>query len=123
MNSLTMHTNKKIVTIGEETYTMDFDMQALSIAEQVYATRYFRPEINVAQIIKELYDVKISACMAFAYGAILSAGQAVPWEKFSKEIFTYEHFDAIFAEVQEAIEALFKTDDAIIPEGDHDTKN
>ncbi len=104
--SLSMRTNSRAIKIGDCTYKLDFDMQALSQAEQVYATRFGR-DVNVATIVEDLFQVKMSAVMAFAYGALLSAGEKVSWNVFSKEIFTYEHFDEVFNEVSAAIKSLF----------------
>ncbi len=123
MNSLMMRTNRRTVRIGETTYKMDFDMQALSMAEQVYAQYFARPDANVAEIVKDLFAVKMSAVMAFAFGALTSAGESVTWDDFSKKIFTYEHFDEVFGEVTEAIKALFNTGDDDEPATEAQGKN
>jgi hypothetical protein len=105
MTSLELKTNNRIVEINGETYRLDFDMQALSFAEQLYLEHYGR-DVNVTEIIRELYAMKMSALAVFIYGAMRSAGEKVTWEQFSKRIFTYTNFYALFEVALDAIEAL-----------------
>lgn len=105
-NSLDIKTNNRMITIGGKTYRMDFDMQALSQAEQVYQSQFGR-SVNVSEIIAELAQVKMSAVMALAYGALVSAGNVIAWKTFAKDIFTFEHFDEVFAVVEEALMDMF----------------
>lgn len=117
MNSLEMKTNNRVLEIGGRTLRLDFDHQALCYAEQTYATQYGR-DVNVAEIIRELYGMKSSALSAFVYGALRSAGEKVSWEEFSKKVFTYAHFDAVMDVALEAIQALFAPGEGDPAEGD-----
>lgn len=108
-NSLDMRVNERVLELNEKAYKLDFDMQAFSYAEQVYREQFDR-DVNVAVIIRELFDVKMSAVMAFCYGAMRSGGEAVTWQDFSKHIFTYSNFDTVFDVVAGAIEELFASD-------------
>lgn len=122
MNSLAMHTNSQIVTIKGKEYRMDFDPQALSIAEQIYLTRFER-EVNVGVIIAELFSAKLAAVMAFAYGAMRSAGEKISWEQFSKELFTFGDYDPVFDATLSGIEALMPDVDDKNETGETDPKN
>ncbi len=101
-------------------------MQALSLAENVYKTQ-FGSDINVSEIVLELFKVKMTALMAFTYGAIRSAGTKMTWDEFSKTVFTYDNFDDVFAVVSDAITELFSMgddeDDEITPPAENDEKN
>lgn len=118
-NSMNVHANSRVLQIGEKTYKMDFDMQALSLAEQIYTSEFNR-DVNVAQIVTDLFEVKMTACMAFAYSALISAGEVITWREFSKKIFTFENFENVFGVVSDAIKALFRVTGAKedTPEGD-----
>lgn len=105
MNSLELRTNNRTVEIGGITYKLDFDMQALSFAEQLYLDYYGR-DVNVSEIIRELFGMKASALSAFIFGAMRSAGEKVTWEEFSKRIFTYGNFDVMMDVATDAIGAL-----------------
>ena len=120
MNSLTMKTNARIIKIDGRSYRMDFDMEALSQAEQVYFTHYGR-NVNISEIIKELTEVKMSAVMALAYGALISAGNNIEWRTFSKEIFNFTNFENVFDVVEEAVRAMFENPTA--DSGSADSKN
>ena len=104
--SIGIKQNQRLMEIDGVTYKMDFDLQALSYAEQVYLDKYGRG-INVSEIITELIQVKLTAVTAFSYGALRSAGEAVTWEKYTKEIFTFDRFDYVFNIVSEAIIGMF----------------
>lgn len=104
-NSLTMKTNSEIVEIGGQAYRMDFDPQALSHAEQVYL-RHFDRAVNAGEIITELYGAQLSAVMAFAYGAMRSAGNDITWQRFAKDIFTLDDCEAVFEATTRAIRAM-----------------
>lgn len=106
MNSLDLKTNQRIITINGSTYRMDFDLQALSQAEQVYFSQYGR-NVNISEIVADLAQVKMSAVMALAYGALVSAGNTITWNTFSKQIFTFDHFDEVFNVVEDALHAMF----------------
>ena len=108
-NSLDMRVNQRVLELNGKAYKLDFDMQAFSYAEQVYKAQFDR-DVNVAEIIRDLFDVKISAVMAFCYGAMRSGGAAITWQEFSKHIFTYSNFDTVFDVVAGAIEELFASD-------------
>lgn len=108
MNSLELKTNARVIKINGRSYRMDFDMEALSQAEQVYFTHYGR-NVNISEIIKELSEVKMSAVMALAYGALISAGNTIEWRTFSKEIFNFTNFDKVFDVVEEAVRAMFES--------------
>lgn len=107
MNSLELKTNARHININGTTYRMDFDMEALSQAEQVYCSQYGR-DVNISNIIAELAQVKMSALMALAYGALVSAGNKIEWSEFSKKIFTFANFDHVFEVVEEAVRAMFE---------------
>lgn len=118
MNSLELKTNSRYIKIGGKTYQMDFDMEALSRAEQTYLLQYGR-DVNVRDIIRELIQVKNSAVMVMAYSALTSAGNKLTWKEFSKEIFTYDNFDTVFDEVISAVsEMMASPDKNAVPEGD-----
>ena len=105
-NSLEMRVNQRVLELDGKAWKLDFDMQALSYAEQVYLSEYGR-DVNVSGIIAELTEAKLTAVMAFCYGAMRSAGERLTWEAFSKTVFTWEHFDKVFALVSDAILELF----------------
>lgn len=121
MTSLDLHGVQKTITLNGKTYKMDFDMQAFSFAEMVYKTEYGL-EADVATVISDLFEAKLTPVMAFSYGAIRSAGEAVTWKKFSKEIFTYENYDEVMSVVVEAITEMFDSGDKADP-SEVDLKN
>lgn len=97
----------RVIELNGATYRMDFDMEALAQAEQVYADHFGKPEANVNQIMTDLFAAKMSAVMAFCYGAMISAGEKVTWEDFSKRIFNFDNFVPVFKIVSAAIEGMF----------------
>ncbi|NLI22285.1 MAG: hypothetical protein GX418_12175 [Clostridiales bacterium] len=125
-NSLDIRVNQRVLKLKDKTYLLDFDMQALSLAENVYKTQ-FGSDINVSEIVLELFKVKMTALMAFTYGAIRSAGTKMTWDEFSKTVFTYDNFNDVFAVVSEAITELFSMgdddDDKETPPAEDDEKN
>lgn len=109
--SLAMHVSPRMVEIGENTYRMDFDMQALSVAERVYKEKY-HVRSNVGHVLAELSQGSLAALMAITYGAIVSGGEKMTWETFSKEVFTWEYFDALYDQVSTAVCEMMGFDEA-----------
>lgn len=93
-----------------KTYKMDFDMGALANAECVYEQR-FGKAVGVDVIIGDLVQAKAHAMMAFAYGAMLSAGETITWECFCKSVYTFENYQRLTDIVSEAIVQMMRTDD------------
>ena len=109
-----MQANKAISVVVElqdgKTYKMDFDMGALANAECVYEQR-FGKAVGVNVIIGDLVQAKAHAMMAFAYGAMLSAGEAITWERFCKSVYTFENYQKLTDIVSEAMVQMMRTDD------------
>ncbi len=93
-----------------KTYRMDFDMGALANAECVYEQR-FGKTVGVNVIIGDLVQAKTHAMMAFAYGAMISAGEAITWERFCKSVYTFENYQKLTDIVSEAMVQMMRTDD------------
>lgn len=101
-----IQTTRAVVTLNGTTYRMDFDLGALAGAERVYKQR-FGQSSDTYQIISDIFEVQTSAIMALAYGAMLSAGEKLSWEHFSKDLFTFENFDTIANAVADAVGEMF----------------
>lgn len=99
-------TSHTMLDLNGKTYQMDFDLGALAGAERVYKQRFGQP-CDTYQIISEIFEVQTSAIMALAYGAMISGGEKLSWENFSKNIFTFENFDAIANAVADAVGEMF----------------
>lgn len=106
MNGMAIQTARTMVTLNGTAYRMDFDLGALAGAERVYKQKFGQP-IDTYQIISEIFEAQTSAIMALAYGALLSAGEKLSWEHFSKDIFTFENFDTIANAVADAVGEMF----------------
>ena len=104
--SLAIRATSTVLEINGRTYKMDFDMAALAGAERVYRQR-FGQQSDTFQIISELFEAQTSAIMALAYGALTSAGEKLAWEHFSKDMFTFENYDAIANAVADAVGEMF----------------
>lgn len=85
-----------------ETYRMDFDMAALANAEGIFEDK-FGKSVGVDAIIADLVQAKARAMMAFAYGAMLSAGEKISWEDFSKSVYTFENYNVLADAVTTAL--------------------
>lgn len=94
---------------GKE-YRMDFDMGALANAECAYE-QHFGKAVSVNAIIADLVQAKAHAMMAFAYGAMLSAGEKITWEHFCKSVYTFENYQKLADVVSEGLTAMMRTDD------------
>lgn len=84
------------------TRKMDFDMGALAQAEMVYEDR-FGKSVGVDAIIAELIMGKARAMMAFAYGAMISAGEKVTWKDFCGCVWTFDNYEQLHAVVLGAV--------------------
>lgn len=84
------------------TYRMDFDMAALANAEGIFEDK-FGKSVGVDAIIADLVQAKARAMMAFAYGAMLSAGEKITWEDFSKAVYTFENYNVLADAVTTAL--------------------
>ena len=113
----TMKAATEMVRLGDKTWQMDFDMGALAMAEQVYRQRFGQTQ-TVYEIVEQIFEVQTSAIMALAYGALVSGGAKISWEQFAKEIFTFEHYDAIAGAVADGMGGMFGPDDGEAGEGD-----
>lgn len=91
-------------------YKMDFDMGALANAECIYE-KHFGKAVGVNAIIGDLVQAKAHAMMAFAYGAMLSAGEKITWERFCKSVYTFENYQKLTDVVSEAMVAMMRTDE------------
>lgn len=114
-----IQTSRTMLTLNGTTYRMDFDLGALAGAERVYKQRFNQPS-DTFQIITEIFEAQTSAIMALAYGAMLSAGEKLSWEHFSKDIFTFENFDTIANAVADAVGEMFGESEH---DGEGDEKN
>ena len=119
-NSLSMHVPDRILKIGDKTYRLSFDMLALSHAEQVYLQAY-GVHSNCGHIVAELSHGSATALMAMTYGAMRSAGEKMTWEQFAREIFTFEHFDAVYEVVSDALCEMLGLNDQQDKKGAEDT--
>lgn len=99
-----------MLELDGKTYKMDFDMMALAKAEQVCEQRFFE-QLDTMQILAGLVQNKTRAIMALAYGALTSAGEKVTWERFAKEMFTFDNFEAIASAVADGVAAMFDADE------------
>ena len=90
MNSLSLRSSRRTITIAGKEYTLDFDMLTLSHAEMVYDKEYGKKGANVQQIFADLFEQSTTAVMALGYAALTSAGTKISWEKFAKDLFTWD---------------------------------
>lgn len=93
-----------------ETYRMDFDMAALANAEGIFEDK-FGKSVGVDAIIADLVQAKARAMMAFAYGAMLSAGEKITWEDFSKSVYTFENYNVLADAVTTALLRMMRPED------------
>lgn len=109
-----MQGNKAVNVVVElqdgKAYRMDFDMGALANAECVYEQR-FGKAVGVNVIIGDLVQAKAHAMMAFAYGAMLSAGEKITWERFCKSVYTFENYQKLTEVVSDAMVQMMRSDD------------
>lgn len=121
--SCAMRVNPRMVKIGEKTYRMEFDMQALSIAERVYMDHY-HVRSNVGHVLAELSQGSLAALMALSYGALVSGGEKMAWETFAKDVFTWEYFDSLYEQVEKAVcEMMGFEEDDNPPQAEANEKN
>ena len=92
-----------------KSYRMDFDMGALANAEGIYESK-FGKIVGVDVIIGELVYGMARATMAFAYAALISAGEKLTWEEFGKNIYTFENYNVIMDAVTEGLAAMMRSD-------------
>lgn len=92
-----------------KSYRMDFDMGALANAEGIYESK-FGKIVGVDVIIGELVSGMARATMAFAYAALISAGEKLTWEEFGKNIYTFENYNVIMDAVTEGLAAMMRSD-------------
>lgn len=92
-----------------KSYRMDFDMGALANAEGIYESK-FGKIVGVDVIIGELVSGMARATMAFAYAALVSAGEKLTWEEFGKNIYTFENYNVIMDAVTEGLAAMMRSD-------------
>ena len=93
-----------------KTYRMDFDMAALANAEGIFEDK-FGKSVGVDAIIADLVQAKARAMMAFAYGAMLSAGEKITWEDFAKSVYTFENYNALADAVTTALLRMMRPED------------
>lgn len=89
---------------------MDFDMGCFAQAELAYEQR-FGKDVNVNEIISELAQQKTRAVMAMAFGAMISAGEKITWDQFSKSVFTFKDSAALTDAVATAVLHMYRQDD------------
>lgn len=92
-----------------KSYRMDFDMGALANAEGIYESK-FGKIVGVDVIIGELVSGMARATMAFAYAALVSAGEKLTWEEFCKNIYTFENYNILMDAVTEGLAAMMRSD-------------
>ena len=92
-----------------KSYRMDFDMGALANAEGIYESK-FGKIVGVDVIIGELVSGMARATMAFAYAALISAGEKLTWEEFGKNIYTFENYNVLMDAVTEGLAAMMRSD-------------
>lgn len=92
-----------------KSYRMDFDMGALANAEGIYESK-FGKIVGVDVIIGELVSGMARATMAFAYAALISAGEKLTWEEFGKNIYTFENYNVLMDAVTEGLAAMMHSD-------------
>ena len=101
-----------------KSYRMDFDMGALANAEGIYESK-FGKIVRVDVIIGELVSGMARATMAFAYAALISAGEKLTWEEFGKNIYTFENYNVLMDAVTEGLAAMMRSDG----DAEDDSKN
>ena len=101
-----------------KSYRMDFDMGALANAEGIYESK-FGKIVGVDAIIGELVSGMARATMAFAYAALISAGEKLTWEEFGKNIYTFENYNVLMDAVTEGLAAMMRSDG----DAEDDSKN
>ena len=89
---------------------MDFDMGAMAQAEMIYEDK-FGKSVGVDAIIEELIMGKARAMMAFAYGAMVSAGEKLTWAEFCKSVWTFENYEQLHAVVLQAVLRMMHSGD------------
>ena len=104
-----MARNTTIKLQDGKSYRMDFDMGALANAEGIYESK-FGKIVGVDVIIGELVSGMARATMAFAYAALISAGEKLTWEEFGKNIYTFENYNVIMDAVTEGLAAMMRSD-------------
>ena len=92
-----------------KSYRMDFDMGALANAEGIYESK-FGKIVGVDVIIGDLVSGMARATMAFAYAALISAGEKLTWEEFGKNIYTFENYNVLMDAVTEGLAAMMRSD-------------
>lgn len=113
-------TQSAIVTLQDgKNYKADFDMGALANAEMAYE-RYFGKKMGVNDIITELVGSGTRAMMSFMYGAMISAGEKITWEYFSKSMYTFANVQKLIGVAADGLTEMMRTDEE--PEGG-DEKN
>lgn len=100
----------KVLTLNGRNYRMNFDMAALAYAENVYED-FFRKPTNVSEIIADLVVGKQRAVMAIGYAAMMSAGENVTFEEFTKEIYNFENAAEYQQTVTDALLKMMKVGD------------
>lgn len=109
---MTAHKAQNIVVELQDgkRYKMDFDMGALANAECAYE-QHFGKAVGVNAIIADLVQAKAHAIMAFAYGAMVSAGEAITWEHFCKSVYTFANYQKLTDAVTEALVLMMRSDE------------
>ena len=108
---LGMQARSAVITLQDgSTRRMDFDLGALAQAEGVYEDRYGRV-VGIDIIIGELVQGRARALMALTYGAMLSAGEKLTWEQFSKSVYTFENYAHLSSVVSDAVLAMMRSGD------------
>lgn len=119
VNERGMMARNAIINLKDgKSYRMDFDMATLANAEGIYESK-FGKIVGVDVIIGELVSGMARAVMAFAYAALISAGEKMTWEEFGKTIYTFENYNVIMDIVTEGLAAMMRTDN----ESEGDEKN
>ena len=95
---------------GGRKVRMDFDMGALAYTEGVFEDRFGKP-VGVDAIIGDLVQGKSRAMMAFAYGAMMSAGEKLTWEDFCKSVWTFANYKRLSDAVIGALVRMVHADD------------
>lgn len=119
VNEKGMMAQSSVITLQDgKSYRMTFDMATLANAEGIYESR-FGKTVGVDVIIGEMVSGMARSVMAFAYAALMSAGEKLTWEQFGKNVYTFENYQSLTDMITEGLAAMMRTGE----ETEGDSKN
>ena len=110
----------RYIDLSGHRYALDFDYLAFSYAETAYE-KEFGVAVNVSEIIEDLLRSRARAVMAFAWGAMRSAGENITFREFAKLLKDYSVLSGITALVTDAVIDMMPAGEA--EEGEEHSKN